>query len=76
MRWAISLGVFRTEEGANTHLASLTRKGVRSARIGQRSVTSNVVAFQLKDLDAELKAEVEKVKAEFPKQEERACASA
>ena len=34
-RFAIALGVFRTEEAANAHLAELTAKGVNNARVGQ-----------------------------------------
>ncbi|HZW23519.1 SPOR domain-containing protein [Noviherbaspirillum sp.] len=73
LRWGISLGVFRHEEAARAHLAALTRKGVRSARIGQRTVTSSQVAFQLRELDEDAKAALDKVKAGFPKQEVRAC---
>jgi hypothetical protein len=75
LRWGISLGVFKQEEAARAHLASLNQKGVHSARIGQRSVTANMVAFQLKDLEADMKTAVEKVKAEFPRQDVRECAS-
>lgn len=76
MRWGISLGVFRMEEAARTHLASLNQKGVRSARIGQRSVTSSMVAFQLHGLDEDSKSAVEKIKAGFVKQEIRDCTKA
>ncbi len=76
LRWGISLGVFKMEEAARTHLANLNQKGVRSARIGQRSVTSNLVAFQLKELDADAMSVVEKVKAGFAKQEMRKCEEA
>jgi len=74
MRWAISLGVFRTEEAARTHLAGLSQKGVRTARISPRITTTNLAAFQLRDINAGQKSEVEKIKADFPKQEIRACA--
>jgi hypothetical protein len=73
MRWGISLGVFKHEDAARTHLAALNQKGVRSARIGQRTVTSSQVAFQIRDLDEEGKAALDKVKAGFPKQETRKC---
>lgn len=36
-RWAISLGVFSAESGANGRLAELKGKGVKSARIGARN---------------------------------------
>jgi hypothetical protein len=73
LRWAISLGVFKVEEKARAHLVNLSRKGVRSARIGPYNVTTTMVAFQLRELNADMKAGVEKIKADFPKQEMRAC---
>lgn len=73
MRWGISLGVFKHEDAARTHLASLNQKGVRSARIGQRTVTSSQVAYQIRDLDEDGKAALDKIKAGFPKQEMRRC---
>lgn len=73
LRWAISLGVFKQEEAARAHLANLNQKGVRSARIGERSQTSNLVAFTLRDLDAETKIALDKIKAGFPKQDVRKC---
>ena len=33
-RWALSLGIFRTEEGAQARLAALRAQGVRTARVG------------------------------------------
>ena len=76
LRWGISLGVFKTEEAARNHLGMLVQKGVRTARIGQRSVTANLVAYQLRDLDAQKKWVIDKIKSGFPKQEERACEGA
>lgn len=73
MRWGISLGVFKQEDAARTHLAALNQKGVQSARIGQRTVTSSQVAFQIRDLDKEGKAAFDKIKAGFPRQETRKC---
>lgn len=75
LRWGISLGVFKQEEAARTHLANLNQKGVRSARIAPRTVSSSMVAFQLHDLDAEKKKALDKIKADFPKQEIRRCAA-
>lgn len=73
LRWGISLGVFKHEEVARAHLASLGQKGVRSARIGQRMVTSSQVAFQIRELDEDAKVALDKIKAGFPKQEARKC---
>ncbi|HZW11736.1 MAG TPA: SPOR domain-containing protein [Noviherbaspirillum sp.] len=73
LRWGISLGVFKQEEAARTHLASLNKKGVRTARITQRTVSSSMTAFQLRDIDAKTKASLEKIMADFPKQAVREC---
>ncbi|RZI43399.1 SPOR domain-containing protein [Herbaspirillum sp. HC18] len=76
LRFGISLGVFKHEEAARAHLAALNQKGVRSARIGQRTVVSSQVAFQLRELDADARDALDKIKAGFPKQEIRKCESA
>ena len=73
LRWGISLGVFKQEDAAKAHLAALGQKGVRTARIGQRTVTSSQVAFQVRDLDEDARAALDKVKAGFPKLETRKC---
>lgn len=72
-RWGISLGIFKTEEAARMHMATLTQKGVRSARIVDYKVPSNKVVFQLRDLDANAKASLDKIKDGFPRQESRNC---
>lgn len=73
LRWGISLGVFKTEEAARTHLARLNQKGVRSARIGQRTVSATQIAFQFTGLDPGARAALDKAKAEFARQEVRDC---
>ncbi|HTD02719.1 SPOR domain-containing protein [Undibacterium sp.] len=73
LRWGISLGVFKTEEAAKAHLANLNNKGVRSARIGARSVSTNKFAYQLHALNAEEQAKFDTIKAGFPAQEVRNC---
>jgi hypothetical protein len=74
MRWGISLGVFKSEEGARAHLVELSRRGVRSARIGPYGTGVAVVAFQIRGIDAEAQAKVADIAADFPRQEVRACA--
>lgn len=73
LRWGISLGVFKTDAAAKAHLANLNRKGVRSARIGARSVSTVKVAYQLRQLDpAELQA-LDKIMENYPEQKKRDC---
>ncbi len=73
LHWGISLGIFKTEESARAHLASLTQKGVRTARLGLHNMPSNKVIFQVRSLDAAAKGELDKIKADFPGQEMRTC---
>ncbi len=73
MRWGISLGVFKSESGAQTQLASLNKQGVHSARIAPRYSASKQLAYQFRDLDAATRARLEKIKAQFPEQELRSC---
>jgi hypothetical protein len=75
-KWGISLGIFRTEEAARAHLAALNQKGVRSARIGPYSAAPSKVAYRLRNLDAAARAELEKIKADFPQQLVHGCESA
>lgn len=74
-RWGISLGIFRTEEAARTHLASLTQKGVNSARLGRFGKIETRTAFQFRAPDAAATAGLVKLLADFPKQESRSCDS-
>ncbi|MYN07381.1 SPOR domain-containing protein [Pseudoduganella aquatica] len=73
MRWAISLGVFKTEAAAQNQLAMLQKQGVHSARVAPRMSGSKLLAFQFRDISADVKAQLEgKLKA-FPSQEGRSC---
>lgn len=74
-RWGISLGIFKTEPAARNHLALLNQKGVRSARLGPYGVESGKTAFQLRSLDAGLKAALDTIKTKFPQQQLRDCES-
>jgi len=44
-RFAISLGVFKTEEAARSRLAELRKKGVRTARVDPRETSVQKVFF-------------------------------
>lgn len=73
LRTGISLGVFKSAAAAKAHLANLNRKGVRSARIGTRSVSTSRVAYQLRDLDAAAMQSLDKIMSGFPNQKKRDC---
>lgn len=70
-RYAISLGVFSTEEAANKYLAQLRDKGVRSALTGQRNRAAENSVVTLKNLDNQAVAEVLKLQKEFSGSEMR-----
>jgi hypothetical protein len=65
LRWAISLGVFTTEDAAQARLAELRGQGVRSAVIGQRETRVPKVWFQLRDVDAPLREKLEALAKDF-----------
>ena len=72
-RWGISLGVFKSETGAQTHLASLQKQGVHSARVAPRYSASKQLAYQFRDLDAATRARLAEITKQFDEQELRSC---
>jgi hypothetical protein len=75
LRWAISLGVFKTEEAARAQLVALNQKGVHSARLGSRGDTPAKLVYQLHNLDASAKTALDKIALEYLFAEMRNCAS-
>lgn len=73
MRWAISLGVFRTEEAAKSRLEALRARGVRSAQTGEREAQVAKVWFQVRGADAALQAKLKDLAQGFPGTELRDC---
>ncbi len=74
-QWAISLGVFKTEEAARNYLADLTRQGINTARSAARPTTVTKTIFQIRELDTRLVARFEDWKKDFPNQELGECAA-
>ena len=64
-RNAISLGVFRSGEAAQTYLAALSEKGVGNARSGPRNQTVNHTLFSIRDPQPALVARLEASRNEF-----------
>jgi hypothetical protein len=73
MRWAVSLGIFSTEEAARNRLEALRAKGVRSAQTGERDTAVSKIWFQVRGADAALLARLRESAKEFPGTEVRAC---
>ena len=73
-RNAISLGIFRTEEGAQTFLAGLRKLGVRSAIVARRENFLKQVAFSVREPSEATVAQLTLIQQEFPDSEIRAGA--
>ena len=72
-RWAVSLGVFRSEEAAQARLTALRGQGVRSARMGARETQLPKMWLQVQNVDAALEAKLRDVVREVAGSELREC---
>jgi hypothetical protein len=72
-RWALSLGVFRSEEAAQARLAALRAQGVRTARVGPRETVVPKVWLQVKSVDAPLQARLKEIARQIDGSELREC---
>jgi len=74
MKWAISLGVFKSEAAAQTQLATLNKQGVHSAKVaGRSSAAATRITYQFRGIDAATSARIERIADAFPDLETRAC---
>ena len=73
MRWAVSLGVFSSEDAARKHLEVLRAKGVRSAQSGERDTQVAKIWLQLRGADAGQQAKLRESAQGFPGTEIRDC---
>lgn len=71
-RNAISLGIFRTDEAAQTFLAKLKQQGVRSAIAARRENFLKQVAFHVREPDEATVERVTALQQEFPGSEVKA----
>ena len=71
-RNAISLGIFRTDEGAQAFLAGLKQRGVRSAIVTRRENFLRQVAFYVREPSAATVARLTALQEEFPGSEMKA----
>ncbi|ALK95702.2 hypothetical protein AM586_04840 [Massilia sp. WG5] len=58
LKWAISLGVFKTESGAQTLLAQLNKQGVHTARITPRGPQATRYVYRFRDIEADTRERV------------------
>ena len=73
LRWAVSLGVFSSEEAARNRLEALRVKGVRSAQTGERDTQVAKIWFQVRGAEAPQQARFRETTQLFPATEVRDC---
>jgi len=69
----LSLGVFSSQEAANTHLQEMTQRGVRSAKVVQERPSTRHYRLRLPALGAADQSALEAVKAALPGKTLEAC---
>lgn len=72
-RWALSLGVYRTEEAAQARLSALRAQGVRSAVVAARETVVPKVWLQVQNVDPALEARLKDIARQVEGSELRAC---
>ncbi len=73
MKWAISLGVFKSENAAKTLLAALNKQGVQGARISGRGTQVTRINYRFRDVEPAMRDRIDRIAATFPGQRARAC---
>ena len=70
-RFAISLGVFRTEEAAQARLSALQAQGVKAAKVGGRAQSIQQTLLVVRDPPAPAVARMKELQGSFPGSEIR-----
>jgi hypothetical protein len=73
IRWGISLGLFKADGAAQAMLASLSKQGVRSARILPRGPMGTRIAYQFRDIDADTRSKVIGIAEKVGEPQVKAC---
>lgn len=73
-RFAISLGVFKSEEAAQTRLEELRARGVRTARLGPRDSATQRIVFTVRDVPEADVVKLNQLRMHFPDAELKECA--
>ena len=72
-RWALSLGVFRTEDAARARFAALRSQGVRSAQVGPRETLVPKVWLQVRGVDPALESGLKEIARSVEGSELKPC---
>lgn len=63
LRWAISLGVFKTPEAAKAYLAQVQKKGVKEAKIAPRAVSASKFVLRFADVSSTEKKALDQIQS-------------
>ena len=72
-RWAVSLGIYRSEEAAQARLAALRNQGLHDARVGARDNVVPKVWLQVNSVDASLQARLKVLARQIEGSELKDC---
>lgn len=72
-RFAISLGVFRSEDAANNRAEALRKRGVRGIAVAPRDAPGMRVYVQLRDAPEPVRMKLFELRPSFPGSEVREC---
>jgi hypothetical protein len=73
MKYAISLGVFKTESGAQTLLAQLNKQGVHTARITPRGPQATRYVYRFRDIEEDTRERIVTAADAVSSAEAKAC---
>ncbi len=72
-KWAISLGVFKSEAAAKTLLAALVKQGVTGAKVAGRSTQITRQVYRFNDLDQPTRDKLDAIAERFSDLDTQAC---
>lgn len=75
LRFALSLGVFKSEAAANSRLEVLRARGVKTAQVGPRESQTQKTYFQVRLVDEALASKLREIAQGYPSAELRQCAA-
>ncbi len=75
LRYAISLGIFKTEAAAESRLETLRERGVRTAQVGKRDGQALKVFLQIRPVEEPLAAKLREIAQSITGGELRECAA-
>ncbi len=73
LRWAISLGVFKTADAAKSFLANVQKKGLKEAKIAPRAVSASKFVLRFSDVTVAEKKVLDQMQSQVPNLDAHEC---